>query len=157
MRGVYGKLLCLRKIMIKVLIVEDNLVYIKKILNSIINKIDIIHIKHIATNIKEALEIIYNNEIDLIILDLKLPDGNGLDLLKKIKSLNNIKKINIIILSDYKELVTNEYKDCNIINTIGKLEKEERTNNNQLKITPKYVISKILTEISNNFNYYDIK
>ena len=105
--------------MIKALIVDDNLLYVKNVFNTIINRIDNVHINYIATNVKEALQIINNNQIDLIFLDLKLPDGSGLDIITEVKCSNYTKKPNIIILSEYKELITNNLGD-NIINVIGK-------------------------------------
>ena len=94
--------------------------------------IDNVHINYIATNVKEALQIINNNQIDLIFLDLKLPDGSGLDIITEVKCSNYAKKPNIIILSEYKELITNNLGD-NIINVIGKLEENELIYNKILK------------------------
>lgn len=96
--------------MIKALIVDDNLLYVKNVFNTIINRIDNVHINYIATNVKEALQIINNNQIDLIFLDLKLPDGSGLDIITEVKCSNYAKKPNIIILSEYKELITNNWE-----------------------------------------------
>ncbi len=118
--------------MIKALIVDDNLLYVKNVFNTIINRIDNVHINYIATNVKEALQIINNNQIDLIFLDLKLPDGSGLDIITEVKCSNYTKKPNIIILSEYKELITNNLGD-NIINVIGKLEENELIYNKILK------------------------
>jgi DNA-binding response OmpR family regulator len=42
------------------------------------------------TNTKDAKQILKENNIDIIILDISLPDGNGIDLYK-----NNIKELNI--------------------------------------------------------------
>ena len=43
----------------------------------------------VATNLKQAAEVIEDNKIDLIILDIALPDGNGLNFYEtKIKTLN---------------------------------------------------------------------
>lgn len=43
----------------------------------------------VATNLKQAAKVIEDNKIDLIILDITLPDGNGLDFYEnKIKTLN---------------------------------------------------------------------
>ena len=63
--------------MIKTLIVEDNLEYVKNTLNNTLSKFEDIQIRYIATTVKEAVNIIYNNKIDLIFLDLKLPDSSG--------------------------------------------------------------------------------
>ena len=56
---------------------------------------------------KEALEIIEKNEINIILLDLKLPDISGIDIIKYIE----IKKLeryynSIIVISGEKELVS---------------------------------------------------
>lgn len=150
--------------MIKVLIVDDNLLYIKNILNTTINKIDNIHITHIATNVKEALKIITNNCIDLIFLDLKLPDVSGLEIIKKIKYLNDTKKPNIIILSGDKELIRNNFEQYNIINVIGKFEKDEMIYNkisqsvneinfSNLENNIKEIIISKLTKIGYNWKY----
>lgn len=45
------------------------------------------------TNIKDAKEYIENNNIDLIILDITLPDGNGFDLFSDIIKVKNIPTI----------------------------------------------------------------
>ncbi|AFS79571.1 putative transcriptional regulator [Gottschalkia acidurici 9a] len=43
-----------------------------------------------AENIKEAKEIFYSQDIDLIILDVGLPDGNGLDLCREIRKTSEV-------------------------------------------------------------------
>lgn len=110
--------------MIKVLIVDDNLQYIKNILNTTINKFSEIHIEYIATTAKEAINVISNNQIDLIFLDLNLPDENGIYIIDQIKYLNNIK--------------TNIIKATNAIK-------------NGDNLTPKFVVSNILTKIISNY------
>lgn len=44
--------------MINTLIVEDNLQYVKNILNTVISRVEEIHITNIATTIKEAKNIL---------------------------------------------------------------------------------------------------
>ena len=85
--------------MIETLIVDDNLEYVKNTLNNILSRFKDIQIRYIATTVREAINIIDNNRIDLILLDLNLPDLNGLEIIKKIKSFNSIEKIRIIIIS----------------------------------------------------------
>jgi len=46
-----------------------------------------------ASNGKEALNIIENNKIDLLLLDINLPDSNGMDLYQKIKEKKDIPTI----------------------------------------------------------------
>jgi len=71
-----------------ILLVEDNETIIKGLAYSFEkNKYNFIY----KTNIKETKDYLSSNsDIDLIILDITLPDGNGFDLFQ-----NNIKKLNI--------------------------------------------------------------
>ena len=49
-----------------------------------------------AGNIKQGLKIIEKEDIALVISDVRLPDGNGLDLLQKIKELKPSTEIVVI-------------------------------------------------------------
>lgn len=111
--------------MIDVVIVEEDLHYVKNILNTVINKFDNLRITYIATTVKEAIQIIQNNYIDLIFLDLKLQDDTGIKIIERVNSLTNTRKPNIIIVSGDIELsnkVAKKYKDLNIINKLAKSE-----------------------------------
>lgn len=111
--------------MIKAIIVDDNIEYSKNILNNVINKIEDIHITHIAVTGEEAINIISNNDIDLVFLDLKLPDYNGIDVIKKVNTLNNIKKINYIIISGELSLINKLMDNRSILTIIKKLDSNE--------------------------------
>lgn len=77
----------------KVLIVEDDIALSKGILLALKCKdYDIF----IADTLNGAIKIINNYEMDLIILDINLPDGNGLDLLSKVRKQSQVP---IIMLS----------------------------------------------------------
>lgn len=52
-----------------------------------------------ASNIKAALKLIEKEEPDVILCDVKLPDGNGVDFIKEIKTKNSIAEI--ILLTAY--------------------------------------------------------
>ena len=69
-----------------ILLVEDNLMIAKGLEYSFKQEnYNLI----VATNLKQAAKVIEDNKIDLIILDIALPDGNGLDFYEnKIKTLN---------------------------------------------------------------------
>jgi len=72
----------------KVLVVDDDAT-IRSILEHILNsydiKIDVIR----ANNSAEALEISSGDQFDVIFLDIKMPDGNGVDLIPQLKELQH--------------------------------------------------------------------
>lgn len=53
---------------------------------------------------KDTLKILKTNSFDLILIDLRLPDGNGLDLLKTIK--NDYINIPLILMTSYVDIKT---------------------------------------------------
>lgn len=64
----------------KILLVEDNPSIIKGLVYALEqNKYEVI----IKTNIKDTIDFLEKGTIDLIILDVSLPDGNGFDLYKE--------------------------------------------------------------------------
>lgn len=67
-----------------ILIVEDEQ-NVRFLLKGIINSINELTTKHIfeAGNIKDTINIIKDEKIDLLLLDIHLPDGTGFDLLEK--------------------------------------------------------------------------
>ena len=81
-----------------ILIVDDlerNLDLLEAIIENTIDNCNIIK----AYDGIEALDHIYNNDIDLIVLDLALPEKDGIEVLKEIKSNNNYSDIPIIVHS----------------------------------------------------------
>lgn len=71
----------------EILLVEDNLTIVKGLEYSFKQEE---YNLNIATNLKQAYQIIKNKKIELIILDITLPDGNGLDFYE-----NTLKNLNI--------------------------------------------------------------
>lgn len=87
--------------MVNTLIVDDNLDFSKQLINNISESMDI-RICKICTNGNEALEILKNSEIDIIILDMIMPDCDGIELLKRLTNLQKEKyKNSIIAISGY--------------------------------------------------------
>lgn len=83
----------------RILLVEDETVFakaVKKHLERAGYKIDI------AGDLEIARECYKNNEPDLILLDMRLPDGSGLDLLSEIKS--SVNNTSVLVMSAYGEL-----------------------------------------------------
>ena len=70
--------------MINVLIVDDNIGYAKKLMDYI-NMSNEIKVLRIALNGKEAIDILNNrDDIDVFLLDLKIPKYNGIEVLDMI-------------------------------------------------------------------------
>ena len=87
-----------------VLLVEDNISIIKGLAYSFEkNKLNLVA----KTNIKESKEYLSSNkDIDLIILDITLPDGNGFDLYNDVIKLSNIPTIFLTAKDEEDDIVT---------------------------------------------------
>ncbi|MDO4965187.1 MAG: response regulator [Lachnospiraceae bacterium] len=88
--------------MLKVLLVDDEpfiLQGLKVLLNWDALGCEIIST---ASNGLEAYEYIKNNQVDLVITDIKMPEMNGLEFLKNIRE-NGYSDLEVIILSGYKD------------------------------------------------------
>lgn len=66
------------------LIVEDNPFIGEKILKSV-KEVDGIKDIRLTTTLQEAISFLNETKVDLVTLDLNLPDGNGIELLKWFK------------------------------------------------------------------------
>ncbi|MFT8352251.1 response regulator [Clostridium saccharoperbutylacetonicum] len=84
--------------MIKTMIVEDDPM-VRDINSKFLNKVKGFSLKKAAANLTEAKEFILQNEIDLILLDVYLPNENGIDFLKWLRS-NEIASDVILITAD---------------------------------------------------------
>ena len=118
--------------MFKILVVDDER-YSRKLLIEIIEEfIDDIFIFE-AYDAKEAIELIENNTIDLLITDYKLSGANGIDICKKIKTDSNCEHIKTILLTGimYEDIkadawcldsyIAKPYDEDNLINVINTL------------------------------------
>ena len=84
------------KISKKILVVDDEPA-IRELLSSFLEIMD--YEVESASNGKDAIEIIEKNNFSIIISDVKMPDINGIDLLKKVKEFN--KKIEVILITGF--------------------------------------------------------
>lgn len=92
--------------MLNVLIADDNIYYVKSLINLVISKNSSIKISNIASNGLEVLNIVQKNpKIDLILLDLKMPKLNGIDLLNKLYNMHLNKYPDIIVISGENQLI----------------------------------------------------
>ena len=86
--------------MIRIFITDDHSL-IREGLKKIINDEKDISIIGEAGNAKDTMSFVLSKNIDMLILDLNLPDKSGLDLLKELKSLKP--ELKILILSMHPE------------------------------------------------------
>ena len=86
--------------MINILIVDDHLI-VREGLKRIINETPDIKTAAEASSGQEAMDLIYKNKYDLILLDISMPKQNGLQTLKLIKK--HDKTIPVLMLSMHSE------------------------------------------------------
>ncbi len=82
----------------RTLLVEDNLTF-RQVVKDLLNYRFPSMIVEEASNGKEAMEIIDNHAPNLVLMDIKLPGENGLELTKKITTKNPA--VDVIILTSY--------------------------------------------------------
>jgi len=85
---------------LKILIVDDHKIIIdgiKNMLNSTVFKI-----VSEAGNISDAIAILEKQTIDIMITDIKMPEGNGLELIAKVKEVHP--DVKIVVLSMHDEI-----------------------------------------------------
>lgn len=86
--------------MIKILIADDHPV-VRKGLKEIIEDIPDMAVRGEASNGQEALEKARKGDFDIVVLDISMPGGNGLDILKLLKE--EKPDLSVLVLSIYPE------------------------------------------------------
>ena len=88
--------------MSKILLIEDD----KNISNTISYYLQSEGFEiYTAKTVKEGIEKIENNNYDLMLLDINLPDGTGYDLYQKMKTIQEIPTIFLTALDEEKDIV----------------------------------------------------
>jgi DNA-binding NarL/FixJ family response regulator len=82
---------------ISILLVDDNKNFVNSML-SLLAEVDNIAAIHTAFDYNEA-SLLLNQQHDLVVLDIQLPGGNGMNLLKQIK--NSEKESEVIMLTNH--------------------------------------------------------
>ncbi|WP_116963570.1 response regulator transcription factor [Fastidiosibacter lacustris] len=96
-----------------VLIVDDDNEMITLLKNLLINNA---YLVDTAKSLSEALSILLKKIPDIIILDVMLPDGNGIDICRQIRSQHNIPIIMLTAIdSDTKKILSYEFGACQYI------------------------------------------
>lgn len=84
---------------ISVLIVDDNVHFAKR-MQVLLDELQNVDPISITGTFKDAAEKLKTQEHDFVLLDINLPDGNGMDLLKQIKNPLQNKKREVIMISN---------------------------------------------------------
>lgn len=90
----------IEKTSVKILIVDDHTV-VRAGLRQIISEATDMEVVAEAASAREALEMVSAQAVDLVLLDVSLPDKNGLEVLKQIKS--DYPLIGVLLLSMHAE------------------------------------------------------
>ncbi len=92
--------------MIKVLLVDDQMILAEGI-RSVLHTTEDIRVTGIATDGAEALEICKKDPPDVVLMDIRMPNMNGVVATKKIKDLNDGIKIIILTTFDDSDYILN--------------------------------------------------
>lgn len=131
--------------MLNVLVADDNAYYVKNLVNYVLGKNSNIKIINIASNGLEVLDTLKQNpNIDLILLDLKMPKLNGIETLDNIYNMNLSKYPDIIVISGENRLISKVINHPLVTDFINKLD-------NMVTIYDK------LNKYENELNYLNIK
>lgn len=88
--------------MVDILLTDDNIYYTKTLINSISEKNKCTRVFAIATNGKEVLEKIEQNKIDIILLDIEMPQYNGFEVLNILSQrYRDYYRNSVIVMSNY--------------------------------------------------------
>lgn len=156
--------------MINILIVKNNVPHLLKLSNYIANSFSTIRICSMLTNGSQVLALLKTFQVDLILLDLDLPDYSAVDILNKIFNLNKSQYSNcIIVTSKDKELITKVQNHPCVYSSIFNLSIEKLNNiiSDFIKDHEKYTLltdniikEKILLHLKSlhyNFSYIGTK
>ena len=75
---------------------------------------------HEAASGNQAWKILEEQHVDIIITDMRMPDGNGQEIIKKIHASQKLKNLPIIILSGYTDYSADELRNLGVSQFISK-------------------------------------
>ena len=110
----------------KVILVDDDKAMLL-ILKRILGKIEGIEIVNTFNNARNVLEFIKDNNIDMVFVDIKMPEENGLELAKKILCTSTM--TDIVFTTSYREYAVEAFDICAFDYLVKPISKErvERT------------------------------
>ena len=151
--------------MLNLLIADDNIHYAKSLINYILLQHQSIKLVNICTNGMEVLEILSKATVDILILDLKMPYLNGLEILNRILEMNLPVIPYILVISGVPELLNKTNNNLIVSYSISKISSMETISDNigkmiheiELKRDLPKVKEKIFNELKNlKFNFKHI-
>lgn len=93
--------------MIKAIIVDDEQISLT-VLNRMISRNPNVHILGLFKSTKDAETFIQDNDVDVIILDISMPEETGLEFIKRISE--TVKDIKVIYITSYKEYALDAFE-----------------------------------------------
>ncbi len=84
----------------KILIIDDDAGYLEQVEKILSREFEVLK----AVNGSKGLEIVSNERVDLVLLDLYLPDMSGIEVLKKIRSIEPF--LPVLIITEYPDYET---------------------------------------------------
>ena len=81
-----------------VLITVDDSLTMRRIIKNTLNKVGFKNVLEAADGV-EALEVMANNRVDLIITDWNMPEMDGLEFIKTLKASNEFKDVPILMVT----------------------------------------------------------
>lgn len=107
--------------MINLLIVDDSMIFVKKLISIILKREENIKLIDIANNGEEALKILNETKIDIILLDLKMQKMDGITLIKNLEcSFDNKYNNSIIVITGDSNSIGNVIKSSLVYDYILK-------------------------------------
>lgn len=85
----------------RILIIEDD----SDLADALTLALQSIYTVHCALSLKEAYQLILKNDYELILLDLQLPDGNGIDFIIHLRKTTTIPIIILSVFNDDKTII----------------------------------------------------
>lgn len=142
--------------MFNMLIVDDNIFYAKKLVNIIGDNIDNIRVISVATSGFEAINMLQKDNIDIVLLDLKIPRISGLEILNSLseEQISHYEKSIILVSGDFELILEARNNKTvygyilkgsgidNLITQINKIIEQKNSN-----MEEKYKLKKIIEEV----------
>ncbi|WP_378954669.1 response regulator [Pelosinus sp. sgz500959] len=139
-------------IILKTILIDDERPALK-VLEHLLKQYNEIQILGSFTNSEEALEMIYNNYIDLVFLDIDMPKTNGIEIAKRIISANL--NTNIIFVTAYAHFALEAF-EVNATDYIMKPVSKKRLDTTIERLSKKFSLSNSFSidqERKEFFNY----